>query len=528
MTNQPNRIEAFVAAVRSRLNRHRLWTVLIWTVAAAAGVLVIVGLWYTIPGYAVPRSLIGWTVAVAAVIGVAAWAIARRSQDQAAAFADRFFGLKNAVASYLHFSRAERRDGYYALQAVQTTDQVAELDAGSVRYRPPRRGLFLAFGLVAIAVPLGLRGPSDAVLQQQRLEEVTQRETESINQELEEMVEQLREETPDPLEKELLVPDKLRKWVDELAVTKDQKEALRQYARLERKLNEARLATQRRRDEQLWNRAAAELANSPETKPLAKPLEEKNYDRAAQQLHKLDPKSNKPLSQQRRELARLKAASQRMASAASSQSGGGNGSDGSDLAQSMEDLSDAVNNLDDALEEAERQESQLGECTSEQMSECQSCQKQASDKLCKMCDGLKKLSTMRRVEKKISMLCKKCSNCQSGLCNACMACMSPKAGGKKAGWASAESHRINIDELVDNGQTTQLKGIKGRGPSLTTVESADDGSGVSTRQSTARVRDYQKQFESFVQREDVPEQVKQGVKRYFEIIHEGDEETVAP
>ena len=77
--------------------------------------------------------------------------------------------------------------------------------------------------------------------------------------------------------------------------------------------------------------------------------------------------------------------------------------------------------------------------------------------------------------------------------------------------------------LVDNGQTTRLEGIKGQGPSLATVEAAEDGGGVSTRQAQQRVRDYQKQFESFVQREDVPEQVKVGVKRYFEIIHEGQE-----
>jgi hypothetical protein len=98
--------------------------------------------------------------------------------------------------------------------------------------------------------------------------------------------------------------------------------------------------------------------------------------------------------------------------------------------------------------------------------------------------------------------------------------MSPKAGGKNAGWGSTESRRDGTDELVDNGQTTQLKGIQGAGPSLKTVESADDGTGVSTRQATARVRNYQQQFESFVEREDVPDEVKQGVKRYFEIIHQ--------
>jgi hypothetical protein len=502
------------------MNRHHFWTVLVWTVVAAAAVFVAVGLWYVVPGYAVPRNVITGTLALAAVAGLLAWVVGRRSFDEAATFADGFFRLRDAVASYLHFARADRRDGYYALQAAQTTKQVSQLDADAIRYQPPRHGMFLALGLVAIAVPLGLRGPSDAVLHQQRLEEVTAEQTELIKTELEQLVEELRQETPDPEEKELLDPDKLRKWVDELAVTKDQKEALRQYARLERKLNQARLATQRRKDEQLLDRAAAELDQSQPTKPLAKKLEQKQYDKAAEELRKMDPLSAKPLDAKKRELARLQAAAQRMASAARSQSGSGEGSDGGELSESMEDLADAVNSLDDALEEAERQESQLGECTAKQQSECQKCEQQASDKLCSLCDKLGKLAAMRRVEKKLSSLCKKCSNCQSGLCTACAMCMSPKAGGKNAGWGSTESRRDGTDELVDNGQTTQLKGIQGAGPSLKTVESADDGTGVSTRQATARVRNYQQQFESFVEREDVPDEVKQGVKRYFEIIHQ--------
>jgi len=101
----------------------------------------------------------------------------------------------------------------------------------------------------------------------------------------------------------------------------------------------------------------------------------------------------------------------------------------------------------------------------------------------------------------------------------------PKAGGKKPGTGTVESRRDQTDELVDNGQTTQLKGIKGTGPSLTTIEAAEDGSGTSTRKGEARQREFKRQYESFVSREDVPEQVKSGVKRYFEVIHEIQPET---
>ena len=74
--------------------------------------------------------------------------------------------------------------------------------------------------------------------------------------------------------------------------------------------------------------------------------------------------------------------------------------------------------------------------------------------------------------------------------------------------------------MVDNFQYDQLKGLKGRGPSQTSVEAAADGFGVSVARDVDRDRTFQRQIESFVQREDVPDDVKTGVKRYFENIHE--------
>jgi len=48
------------------------------------------------------------------------------------------------------------------------------------------------------------------------LEVVTEQKTTEINETLTKLVEKLREEIKDPLEKELVDPDKLKKWVDEL------------------------------------------------------------------------------------------------------------------------------------------------------------------------------------------------------------------------------------------------------------------------------------------------------------------------
>ena len=109
-----------------------------------------------------------------------------------------------------------------------------------------------------------------------------------------------------------------------------------------------------------------------------------------------------------------------------------------------------------------------------------------SDQIAKLSSGLKKLGMCKQCDAKLSKLCSMCSQCQGGLCNAAALCLNPKAGGKKAGTGTSTNRRNERDELVDNGQTTQLKGLKGGGPSLTTIESADEGSGTSTRQGSAR------------------------------------------
>ena len=66
----------------------------------------------------------------------------------------------------------------------------------------------------------------------------------------------------------------------------------------------------------------------------------------------------------------------------------------------------------------------------------------------------------------------------------------------------------------------QLQGQKGSGPSDTMVEDTDSGTGISSRRAKAVKRSFAQQVEQFVQRDDVPEEMKLGVREYFERIHE--------
>jgi hypothetical protein len=534
MNHQSPGIASFVRAVRRRVNRHRFFSAAVWSVALAAGVMVVVGLSYVLPGHAVPPS---WYILVggaAVVTALAIWAFRRVGGEAAARFADRHFALEDTVISCRHFAESGRSGGFYDLQAKQTETRVSQLEPAAIKYRLPRRVLGCALLLGILAVCLGFKPPSDAVRQRIALEKQTHEQTEQINQQLEDLIDELEESIEDAEEQELIDPNQLREWVDELKETADRKEALRQYARFEKKLTEASSRLQERHDEQLLDRAAGELDKDRETRELAERLKQKNYEEAAKQLKGLRPKQ-KQLSEQRKELARLKAAAHRMTTAArefqqknepqlqrltrnkpSEQNNSGKLSRSS-LEQDIQDLEDAVEEWDDALDDADLEELECGEWEEVTLERCEACQACVGDELDELAKKLCRLGLKKRARKRLSKLCRACSQCQSALCNG------PQPGGKKAGVGSNTARRDETDELIDNDQYTRLKGTQGKGPSTVSVEAAEDGSGVSTRRHVARARNFRHQVESFVQREDVPQDVRAGVKEYFQNIHEVDE-----
>jgi len=98
-----------------------------------------------------------------------------------------------------------------------------------------------------------------------------------------------------------------------------------------------------------------------------------------------------------------------------------------------------------------------------------------------------------------------------------------KMSGLKPGFGSSDTKRDSDEELPMNGNLEQLVGQKGSGPSLSKVEEAESGSGVSSGKVSKKAKDFSKQLESFTERDDVPEELKQGVKEYFKNIHATDE-----
>jgi hypothetical protein len=457
----------------------------------------------------------------------------------------------------LQFSQEGKQGGFYDLQANQTEKLVNSVAIEDIKYQPPWRLIVPGVLLVGIAISLGFKPTSPAVLARLEEEKNTLAMTTAANEQLKELVEELENSADDEDERKMLEPDKLRQWVDELKETTDLREAKRQYAKMEMRLNRAAEALRQRRDEKLMDKAAEELKKDLDSAELAKDLKHKKYERAADKLKDLKPGDKndqkfKPgkLSKSRKELAKLKAAAKRMAAAARKTRGNSNSKskngensdskpsdgdpseaseeveDNDELAELIEELDDAVEELDRELEEMEFDDGDGEQDLEHGDEDLDEAERGVRGKLDELGDRLMKMARRRKARSKLKKLSKKCAQCQSGASTM----ESERKGGKRAGEGSDDAFREQRDERMDNGQNTKLKGLKGKGPSLTQVQAADDGDGTATRRSEAKQREFKRQFESFVDREDIPEDLKNGVKEYFTNIHqvEDDKKDASP
>ena len=449
-------ILSFLAGVQRRLNQARFARVVSFTLLGVSLALTVWCLWWIAQGYAVPKSGYGIAAIALPLTALVAWLSGLISRQKAAQSADEHFGLKDAISSHLGFSQEGRQGEFVTLQAEATAARVQQLSTSSIPVTWPRRVLTIASVLLVSCLLMSFRKATPAVLEKIALEEETVRKSEEVNKELEKEIEELIKSASDD-EKELLKPDEWRRWVKELKETKDQKEAMRQYAELERRLSEAAQKLSQRENEQLLAKAAEEMKQAAELKPIAKSLDEQNYRQAAQQLKQMSLKADvqKP-DEARKELAKLKSAAQRMAAAArnfqqrngsnasqsagqqnqskegqnSQKSGQGQQAQGSQGSSGQQGMDQQMTSLEQAVQDLQ----QMLQQPNPNASQCQNCQNQANQALDKLCQSMCQSSAKRDVQKKLQSLCQCTSMCQGFMCDKeCQSLAQCQSANKKAG-----------------------------------------------------------------------------------------------
>jgi len=536
-----NLIEHFISKLQRRLNLGNALRIGSWVLGGAGVLLIAHAAFYRYQGESVPWPTTIGLIIVAAVLLVAACLVKLTKPREAALIADRELGLKDSLSSSLSFREADKDGEVYRLQQKTAENLVENREPKEIPLRYSRRWMVAGALMTVIAIGLGFLSPSAAVQERLDREAITEARTEEIRQEIEKAVEEMTRDLSEE-EKEVLKPDELKQWVKDLKPTKDQKEALRQLARFEQKVAKAMAGMEARKDEESLKLAAFELSKSDQAaaRQLGKRLDKKDFKQAAEDIKKAgdkakekaskeDPKKNKFNKEQ---LKKLREMTKRMADAARKRNAGkmqdpkgkmakGNPKDnqkGKDMDQMMKDLDAAAADAE-MLEDAE-----MGEMDQDDLDKMEMAEEDFDKQMQRMQARLKKLDAKNKMKKKLAGL-------RAGLGKAQQYAMgkggapsmgnNPGAGqGKGIGVGSNESRRKERDELKKNDQFAELKGQKGTGPSMTAVEDADSGTGISRRTGEAKKREYQRQLESFVRRDDVPEDVKSGVKEYFEKVHQ--------
>jgi hypothetical protein len=560
MKNQTHRrteIETLLRAISSRHDRLGAVRVLFKAIPAGAAVAALGCVFWVSQGKAVP----GWFLASMAVVtlfaALVSWWVGRMEPSAAAVEADRVFGLKDAITSARHLAATQPDDSATELQWRWLQPRLQECDPAVIREPFPKRNAWASVVLLATVVWLGLLPPSPEIQAAEEAARETKARVAESQEQLEELIKELEKEIVAPEEKEALKLDEFRKMVKSIEETGDRKEAARQFARIEQKIRDTTKALEQRRDEETLQMAAAELAKAEQTEPrqIGKKLEAKELKEAAEMLNKLaakklDPKDLKnakgaekksKMEEAKNDLARLRAVTKRMAAAgkqrqgarqaqagqgqgSQSQGGGESGENGGEQGKALEDL---MAELDDAAADMEKELSEM-EIDPDAVEGDGDAMARANAAMGKLTGKMRAMHGKRMARSKLDQLRQGLAAAQGFSQGSAQMLGLAAQSGKQPGVGSSWNERQEKDDSQKNGQLAELKGQHGSGPSLSSVEESESGTGVSGLRGEAKQRDFARQTESFVQRDDVPEALKLGVRNYFESLQSAEATTPPP
>jgi len=540
-------IHSFLHAVRARLNHSLVLRSMLAALISTAVAAILWALGWRAFGYAAPRLAYPLIAASAFLVFAVRFFLICHSLSHSATFADRHFHLKDAIASFLDFHARPAHDApVYQLQQITVESALAGKDPRTIPHAIHRRRVWLALALVLAATGLALLPHSSFIQQKLRSEQVTLERSTEIQSELEKAVEQIIAQMSEK-ERELLKPETLRAWVKEIDTTKDQRDLMKQIARFEQKIAASATGLEARKDEEILKLAAAELSDSPlsEAKQLGKKLDDKNFEDAKQQISDLKPGTVKPLTPEEmkkllEKSAKLKELSRRMANGARKRDFGKTpdktkpnnpNADAKEMDEMLQDLEQATAEADQKLQQQDpdQKQNQDAEAAGKAAAEKSEALEKLDDKVGQLGQRLGKLDAKEKARARMKALGKCAGQAQqfaSGQSQTLgLAQQLAQNGGLKPGTGHVDSTRKEQDAATDNHNLAQLNGQKGQGESKSSVEAADSGTGITGRGNSEKSRDFRKQAESLVHRDDVPDDLKLGIREYFQRVHQTEEST---
>jgi len=241
-------MQEFLTLVKKRLNTGVAMNALCISVFIASAIVIIVALFFLFRGYAVS----GWVFLSGLGVAIAAWSAMwfKQKKDirEAAIFTDSHFELKDAVISAIDFKESERAEKYKDLQFAQTEERMKDLKPDQIPLTLSRKLLVGSAVSLVVASSLSFIPPSKEILDKQAKEKQVSERTAEVKEKLKEEVEKLIEDLSEE-EKALIDPDKIRKWVDDLKPTAEEREAMLNIARAKQQIQKQIQKLENRKNE---------------------------------------------------------------------------------------------------------------------------------------------------------------------------------------------------------------------------------------------------------------------------------------
>jgi len=515
----------FVKKIQSRSNLGLLLSSLIKMSLIGSFLAILVSLTFLFQGFHVPLIypivIIGFSILTAIAYSI----YKKLSLIDAAKNGDQYFKLKDGLVSAFTFMKEGKSKGVFDLQSDDAYHQITTVNPTSYPLRISSKLLALAVLLLLTTGALLQIDDSPRVKKDRAVAIETNKKSIEIKEELEKKIEDLMKDLDDE-EKEKVRKSKLFEMVKKLEAEKSPEKLALKIAKLEKKLKDLMKKNNTKSEEKLLSKLAKELKDKKKLEKMGKALSKKEYKNAQKEMDKLkldklkNAKNTKNKKEMKKQMEKrwkdkldswkkLSKAMKKSLKASSSKNKSSLSKEFDKFAQSTDKLAKEIDKLEEIdpkdLEEIEKQ-----------MQECKACKNQGNKDLDKISKSLKGLSKKKSFYKKMSKLQKSMQQCQS-YAMGMQRVLSP--GGKKAG-AGADAPNRKMQNLHENNdQYTKLKGTKGNGKSFIKVEEASSGTGISSTSGVKQSVKAKKQIEAFIQREEVPSHLKDGVKKYFIDVH---------
>ena len=498
-------INRFISDCRKRLNQQIILEVLAEVCLVITLISCLISLVYIFRGYAVERLSILALLAPMLLATLVYYIRRKKCDAKASLFADDFFSLNNALSSARSFARLTDKGAFHEVHFQRTSQQCSELKSSAIPIQKPWQKIIAASLYLCLCLVLLTYEDSPEIAAQKAEQEKLLAITKEINNSLKKKVEEL-EKTLTKEEKDELNKSTLKEKITKLKSESDKLNHLKKLAAIEQDLKKLKDSLSTQDDRRLLEKLSDKLANSLKNKKLAEEFQKGQYGQAAKELGKLkmnDSDKLKSLAQKNKNLQELSKAMQKALKDLKLNK--------SELAKAMKKFNGQISKSAQISKDMKFQKGDSQDSKNQMMS-------LSNKALSELKNTLMRMQMKTQLNNKMNSLNQSLMQMQTSLAKSEM----PPSSNKGAGSESPELKLENNGTLKGlDFQSLQAKAHIGQeGNSQFSKEQARSGSAQkSVNQRTVNQENLKRQVESYIKRADIPPDVHNIVKDYFNSLH---------